>query len=667
MHNPYAGKDVTQSSLRDTQAELERLLPVSVLADAVFHGQHLVTGLLEKTDKDFKTALDNIISTDVWLLAQELARERRKEARAAREQLVGRIMEKDEQQQPLQEALAETVKRVESWQQQTAKARDALTAQLKQAQAAAECNGFNVSSCREELAGAQRRQAEQQRSLDALLDAISDARRRFDARRGELQQALAKANEAETLCKSRVELMAARLQELDRVRQRESAADLRARSLQAEATQWRSEQQQRAGTASQALNQALAQCEKIRQGMADAADRVGASRLELVKALNASTVEVEAAAAQVAACEEALSSAQSRAAQYADLEHEPSCRLCLQPIDAQTHANHLSEMHKEVWNRQQALHAARARFQEAQARRRRAHGHLDGCDEAARNEERQQRQLLQEAEAQWNAAKMAIAAIEMEHNPAAAALTAAREEQERARLEVDALVSSVDAFCRDIAPDDSTVVAPGESRVETLIQDAQTKLESSRVAAAAAAQKLSEEVRREEASSKERDAAIADARGKLQVCSKQVDAVSQRLAMAIDRDREIEQVASKVAEMEKSENPWRHELAVRQAAIDDSTMRLRELREQLKRADGDVVLWGQVDELLGKRGLQSFVYEVAVVELQRRAAKYLEVLSEDALRLELALASQVVERRLLVRLADGSYAARTLHQRECSR
>ena len=42
-----------------------------------------MTGLLEKTDKDFKTALDNIISTDVWVAAQSLARERRKQARSA--------------------------------------------------------------------------------------------------------------------------------------------------------------------------------------------------------------------------------------------------------------------------------------------------------------------------------------------------------------------------------------------------------------------------------------------------------------------------------------------------------------------------------------------------------------------------------------------------------
>ena len=663
-----AGNDLTQSSLRDTQEELERILPVSVLSDAVFHGQHLVTGLLEKTDKDFKTALDNIISTDVWLQAQELARERRKGARAAREQLVGRIMEKDEEQHPLQEAMKATIKRVESWQHETERQREALTAQLQQAQAAADRDGFNVSSCREELAVAQRRQVEQQEALDVLMDTISQARRSFDARRLELQQALAKAKEVETMCRSRVELMAARAQELNRARQREAAAKHRVRSLQANASRWEAGQQGRVLAASQALNRALVRCEEIRQGMADAADRREASRVGLVKALNASIIDVEAAAAQVAAYEEAASSVQSRAAQYAELEHEPSCRLCLQSIDAQTHANHLSELQKEVGDREQALQAARARFQDAQAQRRRAHGLVDGHDEAARSEERMQRQQLQAAEGQWNTARMAIAAIELEHNPAAAALAAAREEQERAQVEVEALVSFVDAFCRDLAPADGLLaVREGDRGAVDLLQDAESKLESSRLAAAAADQKLSEEVLREDASVVEREATMADARGKLQDCAKQVAYVSQRLDTALERGREIEQVASKVAELEKSENPWRHELIVRKAAIDDNNMRLQGLREELLRADGDVVLWGQVDELLGKRGLQSFVYEVAVVELQRRAAKYLDILSEDSLRLELALATQVVERRLLVRLADGSYAARTLHQRECSR
>ena len=38
---------------------------------------------------------------------------------------------------------------------------------------------------------------------------------------------------------------------------------------------------------------------------------------------------------------------------------------------------------------------------------------------------------------------------------------------------------------------------------------------------------------------------------------------------------------------------------------------------------------------------QAFVYEVAVLELQSRAGKYLEILSDDALRLLLSLNDQV--------------------------
>jgi hypothetical protein len=36
------GVDVSKQSVKETQEELEQLLPVPVLADAVFHGQHLV-------------------------------------------------------------------------------------------------------------------------------------------------------------------------------------------------------------------------------------------------------------------------------------------------------------------------------------------------------------------------------------------------------------------------------------------------------------------------------------------------------------------------------------------------------------------------------------------------------------------------------------------------
>jgi hypothetical protein len=38
-------------------------------------------------------------------------------------------------------------------------------------------------------------------------------------------------------------------------------------------------------------------------------------------------------------------------------------------------------------------------------------------------------------------------------------------------------------------------------------------------------------------------------------------------------------------------------------------------------ADEDLQTWNDIDELFGKRGLQSFVYEVAIQELQKRAAR----------------------------------------------
>lgn len=51
------GEDRTQQSIRDTQAELESLLPVAAICDGAFHGQHLVRGLLERTDVDFKKVI----------------------------------------------------------------------------------------------------------------------------------------------------------------------------------------------------------------------------------------------------------------------------------------------------------------------------------------------------------------------------------------------------------------------------------------------------------------------------------------------------------------------------------------------------------------------------------------------------------------------------------
>ena len=122
-----AGEEVTRSTLRETQAELERRLPLQVLADSVFHGQHLVRGLLEKTDKDFKAALDSVVPSHAWTACMDEARARRRAARARAEVVAGRILEKEGEAGPLRARAAAAEARARAWEQ----ARGVRTAALR--------------------------------------------------------------------------------------------------------------------------------------------------------------------------------------------------------------------------------------------------------------------------------------------------------------------------------------------------------------------------------------------------------------------------------------------------------------------------------------------------------------------------------------------------------
>ena len=536
----FGGTDLTQSSLRDTQQELERLLPVSVLADAVFHGQHLVTGLLEKTDKDFKTALDAIISTEVWALAQERARERRKEARSAREQLVGRILEKEEQEQPLNEAVTESLARHSAWQREHAQLASSLASQMQLLQEEARRQGHDASSCRAALAEAQSTQARQQVALDELVDAMAQAQRMAEMRRGAVEAQAKAAQEAAALAKSRVALIEARVQELERARRRESDANKRVQALEVNASEWKDSQRLRASQSSQALNRALARCDSLRHDAEASAAHHEVARLELVRAVNVSIEELEAAAAQVAACEEAAAAAQARMSQYAALEHEPTCRLCLQPIEGDTHAQHLAEMRGELREREQTLAAARTRFQDAQARRRRALGQLDGCDETARNLERSRQAELREAEDEWNHARLAIAAIDLEACPASSALAATRDEHARAQDEVACLLKSVYAFVRDLAEAGARDSANeevhtrtggsggeegSEEGVDRALVRARQHLLHLEGKAGVAMGRVAEELQKEAAATADREAALASARQQMLKASVAVEEV----------------------------------------------------------------------------------------------------------------------------------------------
>ena len=267
---------------------------------------------------------------------------------------------------------------------------------------------------------------------------------------------------------------------------------------------------------------------------------------------------------------------------------------------------------------------------------------------------------------------MKIAGVEMEQSPSVAALAAARDEQGRALRDVAELQAQVSACLHQFfgaAGQEGKMWEVGDGKAgdavgefEVALARAEQELVELDVAAAEAARRVKEEGDAEAEACAERDEALAVARSRAQDTAAAVEQSTRLVEQAEGRARQAQELANKLALVQAAQNPWQHEVEVRRSAVEENSERLAALRAQLADADGGVVLWARVDELLGKRGLQNFVYEVAVLELQRRAAKYLEILSEDSLRLQLSLDAQVVERRLLVRLTDGTYASRSLHQ-----
>lgn len=88
---------------------------------------------------------------------------------------------------------------------------------------------------------------------------------------------------------------------------------------------------------------------------------------------------------------------------------------------------------------------------------------------------------------------------------------------------------------------------------------------------------------------------------------------------------------------------------------------VRDLQAQLDREQDTSSTFSTLADVLGPRGVPSFVLRNAVQTLQRLSQRYLDDLSDGSLRLQLSLdAGDRVTRRALVRLADGDYKERSL-------
>ena len=92
-------KDLTTQSFKETQELMEERLGVSlqVLSRTVFHGQHLINGLLEATDVKFKDELALVVPVDLWQRAATLVRAKARNSTKTVTELGGmtKLREKD--------------------------------------------------------------------------------------------------------------------------------------------------------------------------------------------------------------------------------------------------------------------------------------------------------------------------------------------------------------------------------------------------------------------------------------------------------------------------------------------------------------------------------------------------------------------------------------------
>ena len=323
---------------------------------------------------------------------------------------------------------------------------------------------------------------------------------------------------------------------------------------------------------------------------------------------------------------------------------------------------HLGALRSAATAADHSAAAAAAEAARAGAAREAARAALAAAERAAREEQGRRGEAVRDAEAAWARARSALAFAEQQQSPWAAASKAACADAARAEEELRALLTALAALPG--AAGAGAVDLAGGALAERVLAEC-----------AAARARAQEEAARAEAAARAADAgADADAaareeavRAARAAAATAAEAVAEAVAgeaRSASAATRAEAALVRVEEAAAAPNPEAAEARAHSEAAAAGEARTRVLREERAAAEAAEQEWAALDELFGRRGVQAFVYEVAVLELQARAGKFLAVLSDDALRLRLSLAAEdgLVDRALLVRLADGSFAQRSLHQ-----
>eukprot|EP00960_Hanusia_phi_P030134 748400-Hanusia_phi.AAC.12 len=288
-------KDLTQSSLRDTQAELEQRIPVQVISDAVFHGQHLITGILDKTDKDFKATLDNVISSEIWSSAQEIAKDRKKKAKTKADELNGRLLERQSEQDALKSACLDVVNKSEAWNLEMSEKVRMLSDEIKQKREEVNQKKMDVSTCRLEVSSSSERMKIAQGEFDRSLDNLQSLRLDGQRKRAELEVKVKHSMKTVSSAQMLQRQVQVKLEELCAIVARMDAIQRRKDELTSQSLQWKGDVQRRIEGTTQDVQSAKDDCERYRKVLGERIIEMESTRLVLLRKLNESDKTFEEA------------------------------------------------------------------------------------------------------------------------------------------------------------------------------------------------------------------------------------------------------------------------------------------------------------------------------------------------------------------------------------
>ena len=613
----YDGVVLTGQDIKLTQAAIDAVVDTTRLARTVFHGQHEVRGWLEATDKAAKDSLGEVIDISIWNNAKDVVDKRLGQRILTLGTLKTQKFSSEERVVEIDEQITEKKGQETTWEVFRL---DKLTAAHREV-----CNADMAAD------GFDRELAQEKSSLETRAKAEGKSIKEWEAANSvkiaNLDKLATEAKKVSTDWQAEhdAKVATARLARDAAATAYDSARQTRTTSVEAEA----------AGIQNAGANE-------------DEDIRATSKHVELeavVATLESPAMTADALRATVQERNDALLAATSalsipaqrgHALKHRREKHEGltgTCDACEQPIDSGLHASQMAALDAELAIARGEYAAAKKVVTAAQHELDRARGKVTAAVEVDREAGR---------------------TYQLNMNAARQAVTDEERRVQRALMDrktrTSELVSAAQQALYDRLPE-GAAAAEASTAVDKLLGLGDNPHASALLTA---------------------DSNLSSAR--YDVCPiAATDWTTRRISL----EARVNPHTAKKEEAQRAKT--RHEEAVNPHTADikllaersaDASTKVVRLETEHAELSETVLIDKELSGHFGRNGVQSFILECAIVDLQNRAQRYLDELTDGFMRLELSATtttgkgkvSEKISRRVMIRRAEGDFVERKLTQ-----